>query len=175
MRITVKQLKRLIKEALSELPPKIDPSTHKPNKSEPVCGLLVDGVARSSYTTLERAKEVAEDLKYAGYDVEIFDFKRAGSSWDDFKVRGADAYLTNRSAKQIIEPHGPPERFRPGGGEAGSSMWRPREAGSEPIISAWPTRSSTGEYIPGSTGYLPKKSRSQYTMGVHEGRYRRNK
>ena len=158
MRITVKQLKRLIKEALSELPPKIDPSTHKPNK--PVCGLLVDGVSRSSYTTLERAKGVAEDLRKSGYDVEIVDFEGRSGGWKDFSVRGADAYLTNRSAEQIREIHGPPERRRAGR-----------------VKTAWLTVSSRGstEYV--STGYIPGyvEPMAPRQMGVNEERRWRKK
>jgi hypothetical protein len=179
MRITVKQLKRLIKEALRELPPKIDPSTYKPNKSEPVCGLLVNGVSRSSYTTLKQAEEVAKVLIQSGYDVEIVDFKGQGTAsggWEDFSVRGADAYLTNRSAEEIMEIVDEEERIV---GQprrrvrAASTPARPHPDDLGPYPGAGRYRSageiSTG-YIP---GYNPPPPRRQ--MGVNEGRYRRNK
>ena len=129
MRITVKQLKRLIKEALSELPPKIDPSTHKPNrryeKPEYECGLGLKNTETNKvwwialYKKLNEGERVAEELnkelekKSWEFFIEVFgdvhdqrrvEHKLVDASRSGGVFKDAEAEAIMKRANEIISP-----------------------------------------------------------------------
>jgi hypothetical protein len=107
MRITVKQLKRLIKEALSELPPKIDPSTYKPNRRPPPppeykCGLGLKNTETNKvwwialYSELNEGKRVAKELNEKLEKLEK-------KSWKFFIKDFEDLYDQRRVEHKLVD------------------------------------------------------------------------